>query len=95
MYRWTLCWTKVLTGKSPTVSLHFIDVQYFALPYFKDCSELCSQKISMWNVYNLLKGANKSSYIDSYLSRAVNATEVSVGLNNALHGDQTYQWFLG
>ena len=51
--------------------------------------------ISMWDFHNLLTESNKSSYIDSYLSRAVNATEVSVGLNNALHGDQTYQWFLG
>lgn len=51
--------------------------------------------LSMWNFHNLLTESNKSSYIDSYLSRAVNATEVSVGLNNALHGDQTYQWFLG
>ena len=51
--------------------------------------------ISMWNFHNLMTEANKSSYIDSYLQRAVNATEVSVGLNNALHGDSTYQWFLG
>ena len=51
--------------------------------------------LSMWNFHNLMTEANKSSYIDSYLSRAVNATEVSVGLDNALHGDQTYQWFLG
>ena len=52
-------------------------------------------EISMWNFHNLMTEANKSSYIDSYLHRAVNATEVSVGLNNALHGDSTYQWFLG
>ena len=51
--------------------------------------------ISMWNFHNLMTEANKSSYIDSYLQRAVNATEVSAGLNNALHGDPTYQWFLG
>ena len=51
--------------------------------------------ISMWNFHNLLTESNKSSYIDSYLQRAVNATEVSVGINNALHGDSTYQWFLG
>ena len=51
--------------------------------------------ISMWDFHNLLTESNKSSYIDSYLQRAVNATEVSVGLNNALHGDSTYQWFLG
>ena len=51
--------------------------------------------LSMWNFHNLLTEANKSSYIDSYLQRAVNATDVAVGLNNALHGDSTYQWFLG
>ena len=51
--------------------------------------------LSMWDFHNLLTESNKSSYIDSYLQRAVNATEVSVGINNALHGDSTYQWFLG
>lgn len=51
--------------------------------------------ISMWNFHNLLTESNKSSYIDSYLQRAVNATDVAVGLNNAMHGDSTYQWFLG
>ena len=51
--------------------------------------------LSMWNFHNLLTEANKSSYIDSYLQRAVNATDVAVGLNNAMHGDSTYQWFLG
>ena len=49
----------------------------------------------MWDFHNLLTESNKSSYIDSYLQRAVNATDVTVGLNNALHGDSTYQWFLG
>jgi len=51
--------------------------------------------LSMWNFHNLLTESNKSSYIDSYLQRAVNATDVAVGINNALHGDSTYQWFLG
>ena len=51
--------------------------------------------LSMWNFHNLLTESNKSSYIDSYLQRAVNATEISVGLNNAMHGDSTYKWFLG
>lgn len=53
------------------------------------------ESLSMWNFHNLLTEANKSSYIDNYLQRAVNATEVAVGLNNAMHGDTTYQWFLG
>lgn len=50
--------------------------------------------ISMFDFHNLLTEANKSSYIDTYLQRAVNATEVAVGINNALHGDTKYAWFL-
>ena len=34
-------------------------------------------EISMWNVYNLLTGANKSSYIDNFLDRAYNATQLA------------------
>ena len=37
--------------------------------------------ISMFDFHNLLTQANKGSYIDTYLQRAVNATEVSVGIN--------------
>jgi hypothetical protein len=34
--------------------------------------------INMWNFYNLLTGANKSSYIDSFLDRSLNATEIAL-----------------
>jgi len=51
--------------------------------------------ISMWDFHNLLTESNKSSYIDSYLQRAINATEVSMGINNALQGISTdFDWFL-
>ena len=51
-------------------------------------------EISMWNVYNLLTGANKSSYIDNFLDRAYNATQLADGLNKALYGDIEYSWFI-
>lgn len=51
-------------------------------------------EISMWNVYNLLTGANKSSYIDNFLDRAYNATQIADGLNKALYGDFEYSWFI-
>ena len=50
--------------------------------------------LSMWRFYNLLTGANKSSYIDSFLDRSLNATEVAQGINMALHGDERYSWFI-
>lgn len=52
--------------------------------------------ISLFDFHNLLTQANKMSYVDAYLQRGVNATEVSVGLNNVLQGlDNKYSWFLG
>ena len=52
--------------------------------------------ISLFDFHNLLTESNKSSYIDTYPNRAVNATEVSVGLNNVMQGlDNRYAWFLG
>ena len=52
------------------------------------------KEISMWNVYNLLTGANKSSYIDNFLDRAYNATQLADGLNKALYGESEYIWFI-
>ena len=51
-------------------------------------------ELNMWKFYNLLTGANKSSYIDSFLDRSLNATEMAVGINAALHGDERYSWFI-
>ena len=51
-------------------------------------------ELSMWKFYNLLTGSNKSSYIDSFLDRAYNATELATGINAALHGDERYRWFI-
>ena len=50
--------------------------------------------INMWKFYNLLTGANKSSYIDSFLDRSLNATEIALGINAALHGEERYKWFI-
>ncbi|WP_222546045.1 DUF3871 family protein [Phocaeicola dorei] len=52
------------------------------------------REISMWNVYNLLTGANKSSYIDNFLDRSLNATQLAEGLNKALYGESEYSWFI-
>lgn len=59
----------------------------FSLPNKQDV-------ISMWNVYNLLTGANKSSYIDNFLDRSLNATHLADGLNQALYGTNEYSWFI-
>jgi len=63
--------------------------------YHNETFGVKDNQISMFDFHNLLTQSNKSSYIDSYISRAVNATEVATGINNALHGDEKYSWFIG
>ena len=53
-----------------------------------------SREISMWKMYNLLTGANKTSYIDSFLDRSLNAGELSNGICKALRGENEYSWFI-
>ena len=52
------------------------------------------KELPMWKMYNLLTGANKSSYIDSFLDRSLNAGELSTGICKALSGDSEYSWFI-
>ena len=64
---------------------------YLDDPYFGKGD---SNTISLWKVFNLLTGANKSSYIDNFLDRAENASALTAGLCMALYGDPEYSWFL-
>jgi len=51
-------------------------------------------EISMWNLYNLLTSANKSSYIDNFSERALNATHISDGITRAQQGETRFEWFI-
>jgi Domain of unknown function, B. Theta Gene description (DUF3871) len=50
-------------------------------------------EISLWGLYNLLTGANKTSYIDQFLDRSVHAFEFAEQLRHALEGKST-NWYL-
>lgn len=49
--------------------------------------------ISLWNMYNLFTGANKSSYIDSFLLKGQNCTEFIGSISDALDKGE-HHWFL-
>ena len=51
-------------------------------------------EIDLWKVYNLFTGANKSSDIDTFLDRSLNATELIAGIGRTLEGDTEYSWFV-
>ena len=57
-------------------------------------SENRASDIDLWRVYNLFTGANKSSYIDTFLDRSLNATNLIDGIGRALDGDSEYRWFI-
>ena len=79
-------------------ALHFNDGQLntIAKDYYDDASFSRNEvgEINLWNVYNLFTQANKSSYIDTFLDRNLNAFEFSNGLLKTLNGSSTYHWFL-
>ena len=68
-----------------------------AKQYFRDDNFRAEEngEISLWNLYNLITGATKNSYIDSFLQRSANATETVMGIASALRDeDSGYKWFL-
>lgn len=77
----------------PRMLLTDTQINSVAKAYIND-ENFGGNDLNMWKFYNLLTGANKSSYIDSFLDRSLNATEMAVGINSALHGDERYKWFI-
>lgn len=49
--------------------------------------------INLWRLYNLFTGANKSTYIDNFLDRSVNAYHFVEQIRFALQ-QKTYNWYL-
>ena len=69
-----------------------------AKQYFRDDNFKAENNgdISLWKFYNLITGATKNSYIDSFLSRSAAATDTVLGISAALRDeDSGYKWFLG
>jgi hypothetical protein len=63
--------------------------------YYTDKSFCCNTdgSINLWRLYNLLTGANKSSYIDSFLDRSANALNLTNELMYALQ-NRSDCWYL-
>lgn len=79
-------------------NLNFTDghINTIAKDYYEDASFRRNEQgdINLWNVYNLFTQANKSSYIDTFLDRNVNAFDFTQGIQKALIGNGDYDWFL-
>jgi len=80
-------------------SLQFTDGQFnlIAKDYYQDesFSRDDNGEINLWKVYNLFTQANKSSYIDTFLDRNLNALDFSAGIMSALDDrNSNFNWFL-
>ena len=80
-------------------AMEFTDshINAIARAYYSDenfAREGTANDIDLWRVYNLFTGANKTSYIDTFLDRSLNATNLVTGIGRALEGDSEYAWFI-
>lgn len=77
--------------------LHFGDSQLNTVvkDYFNDpdFSKNLDGSIDLWNLYNLFTGANKSSYIDTFFDRGLNAYEFNLSLLKSIE-NKNFNWFL-
>lgn len=82
--------------KIPELLMTDTQIGLVAQSYYKDKNfgMHVGNSLSMWQVYNMLTGANKSSYIDNFLDRSLNASELATGLCAALSGKEDYSWFI-
>ncbi len=80
----------------PYLNFNDSHINTMAKDYYEDknFSRLEDGRINLWDVYNLFTQANKSSYIDTFLDRNLNAFEFSKGLQKTLNDNSGYHWFL-
>ena len=82
--------------KIPMLNFNDSHINTMAKDYYEDKNfcRLEDGRINLWDVYNLFTQANKSSYIDTFLDRNLNAFEFTKGIQKTLNGNSDYHWFL-
>lgn len=80
----------------PTVEFTDSHLNAIARAYYGDENFARNESgvIDLWRVYNLFTGANKSSYIDTFLDRSLGATQLLLGIAQALDTPNAYSWFI-
>lgn len=80
----------------PELNFNDSHINTMAKDYYEDqnFSRMEDGRINLWSVFNLFTQANKSSYIDTFLDRNLNAFEFSKGIQKTLNGNSDYHWFL-
>jgi hypothetical protein len=78
----------------PRLLLTDTQVSTIAKGYYADKDFAGNGNISLWKMYNLFTGSVKSSYIDSYLDKALNARQFIEGIANVVtEKDDEFAWY--
>jgi len=79
----------------PELQLNDSQISTVAKEYYRNDNfgATSNGRINLWDLYNLFTEANKSSYIDTFVDRSVNAYQFTSQIADALE-DQTEFWFL-
>ena len=88
----------IMLRSIPQMLITDSQINNVAKQYFRDDNFKAEENgiISLWKFYNLITGATKNSYIDTFLQRSASATETVMGIASALREeDSGYKWFLG
>lgn len=80
----------------PELLINDTQISRVAESYYSDenFSRYESGRIDLWRFYNLMTGAVKSSYIDKFLEREVNAYDFTLQIQNALENKSDGFWYL-
>lgn len=80
----------------PQLTFNDCQLNTVARDYYTDKSfcRAANGEIDLWKLYQLLTGSNKSSYIDSFLDRSLNAFTFTESLVDALDDRSKSHWFL-
>ncbi|MDE0561755.1 DUF3871 family protein [Algoriphagus sp. NF] len=80
----------------PELLINDTQISRVAESYYSDenFSRYESGRIDLWRLYNLMTGAVKSSYIDKFLEREVNAYDFTLQIHNALENKSDGFWYL-
>ncbi len=84
-----------MRSKLPELQLNDTQISTVAKEYLRseNFSGSSNGSINLWHLYNLFTEANKSSYIDTFVDRTVNAYQFTSHLVSALE-EERQSWFL-
>ena len=77
----------------PLFKLTDAQINAVAAGYFRDENFNGGGEIDLWKLYNLFTGANKSSYIDTFLDKGINCFDFVNNISHALDNKGS-SWFI-